>query len=65
MNQELSKIFFEMAELLEMKGVQFKPRAFEKAAHSIEALDEDVKDVYKKGGLSDLEDIPGVGKGIA
>src|SRR3989338_5953055 len=64
-NRELAKIFFEMAELLEMKEVQFKPRAFEKAAHSIEALDEDVKDVYKKGGLSALEDIPGVGKGIA
>ncbi|OGZ30786.1 MAG: DNA polymerase III [Candidatus Niyogibacteria bacterium RIFCSPLOWO2_01_FULL_45_48] len=65
MNQELSKIFFEMAELLEMKGVQFKPRAFEKAAHSVEALDEDIKDIYKKGGIKAFEDIPGVGKGIA
>lgn len=65
MNQELAKIFFEMAELLEMKGVQFKPRAFEKAAHSIEALDEDMRDIYKKGGIKALEDIPGVGKGIA
>ena len=44
-NSELSKIFFEMAELLEMKEVPFKPRAFEKAAHSLEALDEDVVDI--------------------
>ncbi|MEK7566867.1 MAG: DNA polymerase/3'-5' exonuclease PolX [Patescibacteria group bacterium] len=65
MNQELAKIFFEMAELLEMKGVQFKPRAFEKAAHSVEALDEDVKDIYEKRGIRALEEIPGVGKGIA
>ncbi|QQG46051.1 MAG: DNA polymerase/3'-5' exonuclease PolX [Candidatus Niyogibacteria bacterium] len=64
-NQELAKIFFEMAELLEMKEVPFKPRAFEKAAHSIEALDEDVGDIYKKGGIGALEDISGVGRGIA
>ena len=64
-NQELAKIFFEIAELLEMKEVQFKPRAFEKAARSIEALDEDVRDIYKKGGIKALEEIPGVGRGIA
>lgn len=65
MNQELAKIFFEMAELLEMKNVQFKPRAFEKAAHSIEALDEDVAEIYKKGSVKALEGIPGVGQGLA
>ncbi len=48
-----------------MKDVPFKPRAFEKAAHSVEALTEDVKDLYKEGGMRALEDIPGVGKGIA
>ncbi|MBI2041502.1 MAG: DNA polymerase/3'-5' exonuclease PolX [Candidatus Nealsonbacteria bacterium] len=65
MNQELAKILFEMAELLEMKEVPFKPRAFEKAAHSLEALDENISEIYKKGGIKALEEIPGVGKGIA
>ena len=48
-----------------MENVPFKPRAYEKAAHSIEALEEDVLDIYKKGGIKALENIPAVGKGIA
>ena len=64
-NQELSKILYEMALLLEMQDVQFKPRAFEKASLSVEALDEDVREIYQKGGLKALMDIPDVGRGIA
>ena len=64
-NREVSKILNEIAILLEMKGVAFKPRAYEKAAHSVEALSESVKDTYEKGGLKALEDIPGVGQSIA
>ncbi len=65
MNQELSKIFGEIAVLLEMKGVAFKPRAYEKVADIIGSLEEDLKDIYKAGGSKALEDIPGVGRGIA
>ena len=65
MNSELSKIFFEMSVLMNMKGVQFKPRAFEKAAHSLGVLEEDVREIYSRGGIKALEDIPGVGAGIA
>ena len=65
MNQELSTIFTEMAELLAMKEVPFKPRAFEKAALAIGELSESVADIYKKGGIFSLEEIPGVGRGIA
>ncbi len=64
-NSEVAKILYEMALFLEMKDVPFKPRAFEKAAHSIEALTKEVQDMYKEGGSKALEDIPGVGKGIA
>ena len=53
-----------MAILLEMKEVEFKPRAYEKAAGFIEALTEDMGDIYKHGGLKALEDIPGVGPSI-
>ena len=64
-NQEFSKIFHEIALYLEMQGVAFKPQAYEKAAVNIEMLSEDVEDVYKKGGLEALEQIPGIGKGLA
>jgi len=64
MNKEISKILHEMAVLLEMKEVEFKPRAYEKAADSIESLAEDVADIYKHGGLKAIEDIPGVGLSI-
>src|SRR3989344_2586293 len=64
-NQELAKIFREMAILHEMQEVAFKPRAFERAAEDIANLEDDIAAVYKKGGLKALEDIPAVGKGIA
>jgi len=64
-NAEIAKIFSEMALLLEMDDVAFKPRAFEKASLSLGSLDEDVRDIYQKGGLKALEKIPDVGGGIA
>jgi DNA polymerase (family 10) len=64
-NFEIVKILSEIAILLEMDNIQFKPRAYEKAARSIEALEEDVEEIYKKGKLEALMEIPGVGKSIA
>jgi len=64
-NQEIAKIFYDLASYLEMEGVAFKPQAYEKAAIALEALEEDIEDIYKKGGLKDLEKISGVGKSIA
>jgi len=64
-NREIERILNNIAIYLEMDDVPFKPRAYEKAARSIEALEEDLQDVYNKGGIKALEDIPGVGKGIA
>lgn len=64
-NHNLAKILSEMSVLLEMKGENFKPQAYEKAAHSIEMLEQDAREIYKDGGVKALEDIPGVGKGIA
>lgn len=61
-NSEISKILYEIAEMLEMQGVQFKPKAYEKAARTIESLSEDIEDVYKRG---ELQELPGVGEGIA
>lgn len=64
-NQEIAKILGAIAEYLEMDKVPFKPQAYEKAAIAIEALGEDIENIYKKGGLKALEEIPGIGKSIA
>src|SRR3989344_2638015 len=64
-NQEIAKILREIGIYLEMDNVAFKPRAYEKAAETIDALGEEVKEIYKKGGLKALEQIPGVGVSIA
>lgn len=65
LNQDLAKIFYEIADLLEADRVAFKPLAYRKAAMSLEAAEENVFDLYKTGGLKALEDIPGVGISIA
>ncbi|PIP23227.1 MAG: DNA polymerase III [Candidatus Nealsonbacteria bacterium CG_4_10_14_0_2_um_filter_38_17] len=64
-NKEIAKILYEIADYLEMDAVPFKPYAYERAAISLETLEEDVEQIYKKGGLKALENIPGVGKSIA
>ncbi|HJZ12902.1 MAG TPA: helix-hairpin-helix domain-containing protein, partial [Acidobacteriota bacterium] len=64
-NQEIARILFEMAALCEMEGVEFKPRAYEKAAMAIEATAESIETIYQTEGLKGLTRIPGVGKGIA
>lgn len=64
-NQEIAKILYEIGEYLDMQDIQFKPRAYEKAAEIIESMQEEVAEVYKKGGLKALEKIPGVGVSIA
>ncbi|HYB04296.1 MAG TPA: DNA polymerase/3'-5' exonuclease PolX [Nitrososphaerales archaeon] len=64
-NWEVERILNNIAIFLEMDDVPFKPRAYEKAARSIEALEEDVEEIYTRGGIKALEDIPSVGKGIA
>lgn len=61
-NMLVAKIFYEIADMLEMKDVEFKPQAYRRAARSIESLSKPIEDVSCEGKL---EDIPGVGKNIA
>ncbi len=63
-NQEIAKIFYDMADILELLSVEWKPRAYRRAAQSIELLSEDIEIIYKKGGLKKIEEIPGVGERI-
>jgi len=64
-NQEIAKIFHQLALFLEMEGAAFKPFAYEKAALALETLTEDIETIYRKEGLIGLKKIPGVGESIA
>lgn len=64
-NNILAKIFSEIALYLEMDNIPFKPQAYENAAMTLETLSEDIRDVYKRGGKKAIEEMPGIGKGIA
>ena len=64
-NQDIAAVLYEMAELFDMNDMPFKPRAFEKAARSIETMQDSVSGIFKKDGKIALQKIPGVGEGIA
>lgn len=61
-NAEIARVLDEMADLLAMEEVEWKPRAYRRAARRLEQLAEPVEDVYERG---ELEAIDGVGEGIA
>ncbi|MEM2174993.1 MAG: DNA polymerase/3'-5' exonuclease PolX [Candidatus Micrarchaeia archaeon] len=65
MNLEIARIFYEMADILEMQNVEWKPRAYRKAAKAIESLPIEVDEIYKKEGIDGLKKIPGVGERLA
>jgi len=58
-NKEVAKILYEIADLLEIKGVSFKPKAYRKAALSLENLEQDISEI------KNIKQIPGIGESIA
>jgi DNA polymerase (family 10) len=64
-NADIAARLREIALFLDMEGVAFKPRAYEKAAYSIEALDQPCSELHAQGGVKALAEIPGIGKSIA
>jgi len=64
-NLEIAKIFFEIADILELQKIQWKPQAYRKAARSIETLPEDIEEIYKKKGETGLKEISGIGENLA
>lgn len=64
-NLEMAAIFYAMADILEIQEVEWKPRAYRKAAKAIETLSEDIEEIYNKRGLKGLMEIPGVGERLA
>lgn len=65
-NKEIAKVFYDIGDILEIKGESvFRVVAYRNAARSLEFLPDDVNEVYKQGGVKELENIPGVGASIA
>ncbi|MFH1623157.1 MAG: DNA polymerase/3'-5' exonuclease PolX [Candidatus Aenigmatarchaeota archaeon] len=64
-NALVAGILYQVADLLEMQDVPFKPQAYRRAARAIESLQKPIEDIVREGGTAALEDIPGVGKAIA
>ena len=62
-NNQISRIFRDIAMMLEIKGENpFRIRAYERAAQNIESLTSGLEDFIKNDTLSD---IPGIGKDLA
>lgn len=64
-NVDLARCFRDLAAYLDMEGVPFKPRAYEKAAQAIETYDRPLAEVYGVGGTKALCEIPGIGRSMA
>jgi DNA polymerase (family 10) len=61
-NQEIARIFNDIADLLEIKGENpFRIRAYRRAAQNIEGLAKDVAEISK----DDLLTVPGIGQDLA
>ncbi|UCH38415.1 MAG: DNA polymerase III, partial [Candidatus Bathyarchaeota archaeon] len=58
----VARILREIALFLEMDQIPFKPRSYQHAARSIAALETEVEQIYRRGGLKALIEIPGVGR---
>jgi DNA polymerase (family 10) len=61
-NARVSKVLYQIGEVLTIKEDRFRSRAFNTAAQRIVSLTEDIRKIRDRG---ELQDIPGVGKGIA
>ena len=62
-NFEIARLFYEMANLLEVRGESiFRIRAYQRGAQTLEALAEDVGVLAERGALTSL---PNIGKDLA
>ena len=61
-NQQLTGIFEEIADFLELQGENiFKVKAYQKAARGLEGLERSVSELYRSGALASM---PGFGKAL-
>ena len=61
-NQLVAAILNQVADLMEIEAVDFRTKAYRRAAHTVDTLSEDIEDIKNEGRLQEL---PGVGEKIA
>jgi len=65
-NKEVSDIFKEISNLLEIKGDSaFRINAYKKAIRTLDNLQQDVSDIYKEKGLKGLKELQNIGDSSA
>jgi DNA polymerase (family 10) len=67
-NKDIADIFNEIALMLSLSETstsKFEVRAYQKAAFTISTLQEPIENIYKRGGIKALMELPGIGKTIA
>lgn len=60
-NQEIAQILYDIADILDIQNIEFKPVAYRKAAQEIESLQEPLTNYYNEGTI---DNIPNIGKSI-
>ncbi len=62
-NSEIARVFYEIADLLEIQGNdRFRIRSYRNAGMVVEGLPESLKNLFEKGGEEGLTGIPGIGE---
>ncbi len=67
-NKRIAEMFNEIALMLQVKNendFKFEIRAYQRAALTIDSLQQDVGEIYAKQGLGGLMSLPGIGEGLA
>ncbi|OGP16470.1 MAG: hypothetical protein A2V21_300715 [Deltaproteobacteria bacterium GWC2_55_46] len=62
-NSEIAKVFYEIADLLDIKGADlFRIRSYRNAGLAVEGLPEGLKTLFAENGEEGLKGIPGIGE---
>ena len=61
-NEAVSRILLEIADLLDLEGVKFKPEAYRRAARALQQSPEETEELVRTGRI---DQVPGVGEAIS
>lgn len=66
-NAEIAQVFQRIALLLELQGEEnpFRVRAYERAVLVVGNLTTPLRDIYERGGIRALQELPGIGEDLA
>jgi hypothetical protein len=66
LNRQVAEILRQTADLLEQQQAnRYRVNAFRRAADTVDALGEDLEDLFRREGMDGLTALPNVGRGIA